>query len=107
MALPAGVCAGEFVQNWILIVTKSLRGVLQPRWYTPRHIRLYSSVNLGRINWSDAQEVCVMKRLVIPAVFGLLVITAAWGELEQQDWLQRAQNPQPTRSTLVQGQDPA
>lgn len=47
-----------------------------------------------------------MKRLVIPAVFGLLVITAAWGELEQQEWLQWAQNPQHTGFIGVQGQAP-
>jgi outer membrane protein assembly factor BamB len=47
-----------------------------------------------------------MKRLVIPALFGLLVITAAWGELEQQEWLQWAQNPQHTGFIRVEGQAP-
>lgn len=47
-----------------------------------------------------------MKHLVIPAFLGLLVITAAWGELRHQEWLQWAQNPQHTGFVLVEGQAP-
>lgn len=47
-----------------------------------------------------------MKRLVIPALLGILVITAAWADLAQQEWLQWAQNPQHTGFVTVEGQAP-
>ena len=47
-----------------------------------------------------------MKPLVVPALFGILIFTAAWGKLEEQEWLQWAQNPQHTGFALVEGQAP-
>ena len=47
-----------------------------------------------------------MKRLVIPALFSLFVITYASGQLGEQDWPQWAQNPQHTGFIGVEGQAP-
>src|SRR6516165_8471521 len=46
-----------------------------------------------------------MKRLVIPVLFAVF-ITAAWGKLEEEEWLQWAQNPQHTGFVSVEGQAP-
>lgn len=48
-----------------------------------------------------------MKRLVIPALFGILLITAAWSEFGEKNWPQWAQNPQHTGFVRVEGQTPA
>src|SRR5260370_17807863 len=47
-----------------------------------------------------------MRHLVIPILFGILVITTVSGQLEQQAWLQSAQNPQHTGFVRVEGQSP-
>jgi outer membrane protein assembly factor BamB len=47
-----------------------------------------------------------MKPLVIPALFGILIFTAAWDKLEEPEWLQWAQNPQHTGFVAVSGQAP-
>jgi hypothetical protein len=47
-----------------------------------------------------------MKRLVIPALFGILLFTTAWSEIGERDWPQWAQNPQHTGFVLAEGQTP-
>ena len=47
-----------------------------------------------------------MKRLVIPAIFGILLVTAAWSEFGEDSWPQWAQNPQHTGFVSIEGQSP-
>jgi outer membrane protein assembly factor BamB len=47
-----------------------------------------------------------MKHLVIPAFFGIVLITAAWGEFGHTAWPQWGQNPQHSGFVGVDGQTP-